>query len=348
MKKSDKLSNPFSITFGNKPKCYISRTMEFAEITENFEGEYSSSNIYMIMGVRGSGKTVLLTELSEYFEDRGWIIIDVSGSENIIQTIIGNLLTNPGVKSLFTKTDLSISIPGIELNAKREYPTVPDDVILDNMLKKIKNKRILIALDEAVNNKNIRNFTSLFQKYTRKGYPLYLLMTGLYSNIDKLQNGEDMTFLFRAPKIHLKPLSLELMAEKYGEIFSISERESIEMAKMTNGYSYAFQMLGYLRWKNKDNSLSQILSEYDYILEEYAYSKMWSELSDIDRSVLITINKSKEKKVKDIREALDMSSSLFSTYRKRLVGAGLIEAPKYGTVNFVLPRFDVFLKEQEE
>lgn len=51
-------------------------------------------------------------------------------------------------------------------------------------------------------------FASAFQIFIRQDLPLYLLMTGLYENINNLQNEDNTTFLYRAPKVELKSLNI--------------------------------------------------------------------------------------------------------------------------------------------
>lgn len=60
------------------------------------------------------------------------------------------------------------------------------------------------------------------------------------------------------------------------------------------------------------------MPEYDQYLEEYVYSKIWSELSELDKKILTEIATSGEFRVKTIRENLNMKSELFSVYRERL------------------------------
>lgn len=56
------------------------------------------------------------------------------------------------------------------------------------------------------------------------------------------------------------------------------------MTALTKGYPFAFQVLGYLYWENrKSHSIEEILPEYDQYLDEYVYSKIWSELSELDK-----------------------------------------------------------------
>lgn len=57
-------TNPFTLSFGKKPLQYISRLTETNQILESFCAEIPSNQIYMITGVRGSGKTVMMTNIA--------------------------------------------------------------------------------------------------------------------------------------------------------------------------------------------------------------------------------------------------------------------------------------------
>lgn len=59
------------------------------------------------------------------------------------------------------------------------------------------------------------------------------------------------------------------------------------MAKMTKGYPYAYQALGYLMWERDIKVIDEsLLYEYDYYLEQYVYSKIWESIPNGEREVL--------------------------------------------------------------
>ena len=140
-------------------------------------------------------------------------------------------------------------------------------------------------------------------------------MTGLYENIYDLQNDKALTFLYRAPKIMLEPLNYTAIRKNYMDIFKIEITQAEKMTELTKGYPFAFQVLGYLYWEYRaDKKLEEILPEYDQYLDEYVYSKIWSELSMQDKEILTVISVTGETRVKNIRESLSMNSNLFSVY----------------------------------
>lgn len=72
-------ANPFTLSFGKKPLQYISRLTETNQILESFCAEIPSNQIYMITGVRGSGKTVMMTNIASELRKRR---LDRCGTES--------------------------------------------------------------------------------------------------------------------------------------------------------------------------------------------------------------------------------------------------------------------------
>ena len=93
-------------------------------------------------------------------------------------------------------------------------------------------------------------------------------MTGLYDNLYNLQNEKTLTFLYRAPKIILDPLNYTAIVSHYKKTFDIDNEKAERMAKLTKGYSFAFQVLGYLRWESKSGASYSILARISFSLQE--------------------------------------------------------------------------------
>ena len=339
--------NPFSLDFGAEPNLYISRDSEINKIISNFNAEIPSTHIYMLTGVRGSGKTVLMTSVSHRLvKEKQWMHLDLNGERNILESLAAYLYKSVGKKSKKIK---SVGVKGISLEIENDTPYHDVQGDIDDMLSELKKKdlKLLLTLDETSNAQNIREFTTYFQHALREEYPVFLLMTGLYKNIRALQNNRSQTFLRRAPKIELAPLNLRRIAIKYEEVFEIGEDEAVELAKLTGGYSYAFQILGYILYDHeKKEADKSVLNEYRLLLEESSYEKIWEELSSTEQQVAIAIAEAEEKSsIKSIRESIDMDSNNFSTYQATLENMGILSGTAtYGTARFALPFFKEFVK----
>lgn len=342
------MNNPFTLSFGKKPLQYISRIAQTNEIIDNFMAPEPSNQIYMLTGVRGSGKTVMMTNIAgEMKKNENWIVVELNPTRDLLQSLADKLYSLPEMQPHFIQAKLDFSAFGLGVSLENAVPITDIEYAIERMLAEIqkKSKRLLITIDEVTNCEYIRIFASSFQILLRQNYPVFLLMTGLYENIYDLQNEDSLTFLYRAPKMMLEPLNYTAVRKKYMDIFGMDMEKAGEMTGLTGGYPFAFQVLGYLLWENKDvDTIKEILPEYDQYLEEYVYGKIWSELSDLDRKILVEMAVNGETKVKKIREDVGLKSEQFAVYRDRLKRKGVLDTSKYGEVSFVLPRFAEFIK----
>ena len=338
--------NPFSLSFGKEPVNVISREKQINEIIEGFASENPEFQTCMITGVRGSGKTVFMTEVAERIGLlKNWIVIELSPERDMLHSLAAELSNRKELLQIFRDAKLNLSFLGFGLEIDSEPPITDVVVAIDRMLEHLskRKKNIFIALDEAVSNQYVRGFLSQFQIFIRKKYNVFLLMTGLYDKIYELQNEETLTFLYRAPKFELEPLNQRLIAQKYQQIFNIEELAAYQMARLVRGYSYAYQVLGYLCFKRQE-AYNKVLDEFDAYLGEYVYDKIWFELSGQDKNVLKALANVENGKVEDIRNAINMSPSKFSVYRDRLIKKGIVRSETYGFLEFTLPRFDQYVK----
>ncbi len=125
--------------------------------------------------------------------------------------------------------------------------------------------------------------------YLREKFPVYLVMAGLYENISNLQNEKTLTFLYRAPRIFLKPLNLISITQNYRQVFHIPMDEAAQMARETKGYPFAFQVLGHIRWDHPDKPIEDLMPLFDEKLSRDVYIKIWTELSSRDGQYDVSI-----------------------------------------------------------
>ena len=343
------IDNPFTIGFGDMPNNYITRTYQEYQIIDTFRAEKPSTKAYLITGVRGTGKTVLLSRVAKVFEEmEGWIVVRLTTETNMLEALEAELAKNSLIHTLYSKPEVTLNLTAVNVKLGSTAPTGTHISNIREILRVTTGmkKRLLLIVDEAVNTANMRAFLQAFRDYVSENLQVYILMTGLYMNIGALENAKNMTFLTRTPRVDLASLKMDQIAKIYEKEFNISSENAEEMAAYTSGYPYAFQLLGYIRWLNKEESMDKILSEYDEMLEEYSYDKIWSELSDTDKEAVKAIAQSETGKVEEIRKIADMDSNFFNVYRKRLLKTGIVKSPEHGVLKLSLPRFDVFIKNQ--
>lgn len=341
------MRNPFSISFGTLPTQYISRITQTNQIVEMFTDDNPSNHVFMLTGIRGSGKTVLMTDISERLRnEKDWIVVEISPERDMLEGLAATLYAVPELHALFIKAKLDFSALGLGVSVENAAPITDTEVAVNRMLEYITKagKRVLITVDEVTNNANLKVFAAAFQIYLRRNFQVYLIMTGLYENLYNLQNEKSLTFLYRAPKVILEPLNYTAIVSHYKKVFEIDNEQAEYMAKLTKGYSFAFQVLGYIYWNNRERKIEDILPEYDQYLDEYVYDKIWSEMSEMDRKVVSAMAISGETNVSKLRELVGMTTSQFSVYRDRLKRKGIINTAQYGYISLLLPRFEEYVK----
>ena len=337
--------NPYTLMFGKEPVQMISRIGETDEIYRNFLADVSPQQVYMITGVRGSGKTVQMTEISKRIQkEDNWIVVELNPANDLLVDLAAKLYNESKAGEIIRSAKLNLSFWGIGIELDNSEKLTNIEVAVVKMLESLKkhNKRVLITIDEVTNSQEMKVFSSAFQIFVRKDLPVYLVMTGLYENIDALQNEKTLTFLYRAPKIFLKALNMGSIARQYKKTFELTDEEVREMARMTKGYSFAFQVLGYCTYEIKGN-YKGAFDKYREYLDEYVYNKIWSELSAKDKKIMYVIATTEGGKISDIREKLDMKSNEWSPYRERLIRRGLLNGNERGYISFALPCFEEYV-----
>lgn len=350
MEVTPSMKNPYTLVFGKEPREIISRLSDSARIIEDFTDNDPSQVIYMISGVRGTGKTVFMNDIANRLrKDPDWIVVELSSESDLLLDLVSELSSNNELSRKFHNAKINLSFWGFGLEIENTTPISNIKVALTKMLETLSKdgKRLLVTIDEVTSTKPMREFASVFQILIRQNLPIFLLMTGLFENIRELQDEKSLTFLYRAPRIDLKPLNIRSIADNYMENFHLTAEAARDMAEKTRGFSYAFQSLGYMTWENDGNYLS-VLNDYRHNLSELVYEKIWSELSPKDKLVLRGMAENPEGKIKNIRQTLDLSTNEFNPYRDRLIKKGLINGDDYGIVRFTLPYFEEFVLEREQ
>ena len=341
------MTNPFVTTFGIEPQNYIRRNEESEKIISEFSSESPSNYVYIITGLRGSGKTVLMSAIANHFMDeKDWIVVDPGPKDNILENVASEIFETGKMKHLFLKGEFSFSFHGLTFSIEGNEPVSSVNTLLKKMLQIIKKrgKRVLITIDEVDNSPQMKHFIQAYQSLIRLGYPVMLLMTGLYENVSKLQEDKSLTFLYRAPKIRLESLNIAAIASSYREYLGVAFEQSVSLAQMTKGYAYAYQVLGYLLYPSTSKEVDEkILREYDQYLADYVYDKLYSELSQTEQIIVCAFEGNGPIKLANLSEKSGIEVKKLSVYRDRLIKKGVLFSPAYGFMEFTLPRFYEYL-----
>ena len=343
--------NPFTIGFGKIPAQYISRDILIEEITQELLAEDGQNQCFMLTGARGTGKTVTMTAIERTVESRKeWFIIRLNPARNMLESLAAKLYDTGDFLKNFIDKSVNLSKFGIGINFEKKPPVADIESALEIILREIKKNgnRLLVTVDEVSNTAFMKEFASCFQILIRQDLPIYLIMAGLYENIHDLENEKDLTFLYRTPAYEMEPLNITLICDRYMKILNVSRDTAMDMAIMTKGYPFAYQVLGKYLWEEEKHEMNTyVLARLDEALSHYVYKKIWSELSQKDKWYMSFIVKKDSMTTAELLEITGQKKNEFSQYRARLRDKGLINVSSRGVIKLSLPRFDRFIKNAE-
>lgn len=352
------MQNPFTTTFSKMPEYTYIDTEKAEEILENFSYDSPSESVYKITGVRGSGKTVLLAKIEEelrsgIYKADNWLIFDVNPTRDILGQIAAMLVKEGfgGKTKSGTGVNLSATVlgtgGGFGFSSEKNMEFFDIGVEVEKMIQQVqkKNKKILIGIDEVSKSDEMVKFASEYGRWLRAGYPVYFVCTGLYENIQELSNVKNLTFFRRATTIKTEPLNMIRMSEMYKSKLNVESTQAVQMAKLTKGYAYAFQELGVLCFKKKDEeSFEDILFKLKAELFAYSYEKIWKEMTEMDRFLASLLTEKEEYKREEVLKLMGDKSGSYSMYRDRLLKRGILNS-RQGYISFALPFFAEYIKE---
>ncbi len=342
-----KENNPFSLMYGKSPLSIIARPEQYEEILNTFNSKNPSTYAYLITGIRGSGKTVMLRSIyNELSKSKDWITLDINSQGDIIKDLSEKLLQEGKKFNLYLNWSICLDAKIFSLQLGNKEVITNPEIIFENLLKKANenNKKVLITIDEVTSSGEIKKFANFYQSMIGKNYNIFFLMTGLKNNINALISANSSSFLSRTPKISLTPLSKISIAKEYERLLNIDFSLTVSLSKLTKGYAFAYQVLGYLFFESDSKEINNtLLNNYDKYLQSNGYDVIWKDLTKKEQELCFAISNSINKDAKEIMKNSNMKESNFQNYRNKLIEKEIIKPDGYGKVDFTLPRFKEFL-----
>ncbi|SDB40500.1 hypothetical protein SAMN02910298_01989 [Pseudobutyrivibrio sp. YE44] len=342
--------NPYVINFGRIPNQYISRDYLIDTIVETLESDIVEEQAFKLTGIRGTGKTVTLTAIERRIrENDDWIVVGLKSDGEITKDLVAELYSAVPFITKFVDANLNLSAFGIGVNIDKKSPVASIDFALKTILKEIskKKKRVLITIDEARKTPEMINFIQTFQILIREDLPIYVVVAGLYEDIEAIENTDGLTFFLRASKFEMQPLNLTIVRSDYQKTLGVSEDVATEMAVLTKGYAFAYQALGKYMWDSGEKILTEkVLALFDDVLADKVYRKIWSELASKDKWFLQFIVQKEKMTATELLEITKAKHNEWSIPRARLSEKGIIDVENRGEIRVKLPRFKEFVENQ--
>ncbi|MDR0851619.1 MAG: hypothetical protein LBN36_03915 [Clostridiales Family XIII bacterium] len=358
--------NPFTPSFGSSPALLAGRDMIIRNIVGGLQNGHGDPNrVVIFSGPRGSGKTVLLSEIANKADQFGWITANVTTMDGMLDDILDQVKEN-GRKLLSGKGRSHIT--GVNAAGFGFTRTVDAEekvgwrTQMTRLIKELNENNIglLITVDEAnVAVSELRVLVATFQHFVREKRDVALLMAGLPGKISTILNDDVISFLRRAFQYKLGLVDFAEVRLAMKKTIEISERDiekkALDLAvEKTGGFPFLIQLIGYHIWNQSPNrkriSFKDVedgvelakLDMYSMIMETTVKG-----LSKTDRKFLLAMAEDDgESVMSDIAKRLGVTQNYASQYRLRLIEQGVIESVDVGAVAFSLPMLKDFLLER--
>ena len=372
MKKSnrDNIQSLFQPTFGNRPEQYIGRD----GVIENFmvglrEPIGSRDRCTLFLGQRGMGKTALLLELSDRAQKEGYVVARVTAHEGMPQAIIEQFQLNGSRYFDDEKrklTGVTAGVLGFSFGltfseaAERQYGFRSKMSLLCDRLAE-KGMGALILIDEVHTSAAMREVAAAYQELVGDRKNIAIAMAGLPHAVSKLLNDSVLTFLNRATRVELGLISTNLIRAYFEKAFRSIKIEAPDeildrAALSTRGFPYLMQLIGYYviqytpeRGIVTDTIMDKAEKAALGDMEKNVFEPILNPLSDNDKIFLKTLARcGKTVTTAKLQNELGRKGPAIQPYRKRLIEAGVIEAPRRGELVFAVPYLSEFLLGHDE
>ena len=357
-------NNPFTTTPGIAGEAYIDNNYA-NEIIQSFESKYSTQYVYKILGQRGSGKSVEYAKVMNHFslKDKEWKVYGLSSGGDPIQVWLSALSREPEIDSLVASTEISENVEGggslfgmVEAKGTLSHTVsktpnphfFSDEDSLEYMCETlcIKGYKILIGIDDIVKTPNTIRFLSIVGKLLLNGkINLHFVCTGLYKNIEDFTNEAHLSFFVRPASLVVDGLGEISISLMYQKLLGLDAKKALEYAKITMGYAWGYQLLGYILFnKGKDTPMPEILEEFDSEMAQ-TYDLIWNSMTDAEQKLVKIIAETSSEKREDIEAKMEKTG--YDSLRQRLSSKHIIKAYKIGTTGYVkilLPRYKEYIE----
>ncbi len=361
--------NPFTPDFGHVPVCIAGRHELIQSMDRAFGQELRDPNLTtLLVGARGTGKTILLTALSNLAAQNGWLSLNVTAlagmQDELLDQIENQARQFIDFQEARKRTQInlgklaSISWQNI-IKQPKSWRTKMTQII-----EKLNECAIgvLITIDEVNPDLDeMIQLTAAYQHFIREDRKVALLMAGLPFRVSNLLRDQSVSFLRRANQYHLRPIETyevrEALIETVKDGGKDISADAVDVAASAiEGFPYMLQLVGYRFWEvsgdNRVIDLPAVERGIDLARNDFTYRILDPTLDDLSegdvRFLAAMLVDEKGSVPAELAKRLGKSSSYVSTYRKRLLEQGVIETNGRDKLRFALPMLRKYLPEYIE
>lgn len=360
--------NPFRPTAGSTPPLLVGRDDVLQEFGDSLDdGPGSPARLALFTGPRGIGKTVMLSEVDGLALERGWVRLAETATPGMVRRL--QHATTHALHELNPATAPSRRVSGVTLPVVGGGLTMsmpPAEVVewraeLGRLLDVLEanGTGLLVTVDEvhAGARDDLRDLAATVQHLVREDREVSLAMAGLPAAVSDLLNDDVLTFLRRASRFELGDVDLDHVADALRRTITdsggaIEDAALEEAATATGGYPFMIQLVGYHVWRTARTSPIDLADVRAGVaaartrLGSLVHETSLADLSEVDRTYLVAMAQDEgDSSTGEVARRLGVTPSYASTYRARLIAAGVIEPTGYGRVDFTIPYLREYLRE---
>ena len=363
------MKNPFTPTFGVVPPYLAGRGKILADMRNAFDHSPGDPNLSMILiGPRGSGKTAMLSCIGEIALEKGWITVDTTASEGMLEDILQRTLD---MTSEILGDNNGGRLTGVEIGDILGLSWVYDTANKPNwrsrmseILRKLNERDIglLITIDEVrADIDEMIRFAQVYQLLVREGSKIALAMAGLPVYVSELLSDDGASFLRRSRQRYMGKIPDREIRTAFRETVEYGSKridnDALEAAvKASGGFAYMMQLVGYEMWaaSGTNDIISPEDAEYGIKTASDDFrtgvlTSTYRELSQGDvRFLRAMLQDEYSSSVSDIASRMGKTPGYLSTYKKRLMQAGVVEETERSRLVFSIPMFRDFVSEQRD
>lgn len=359
----------FSPSFGNRPSQLVGRDEVLARIEEGLRTEAGNrQRATVILGQRGSGKTVLLWEIADRARRQGYVVANpTTATEGMLDRIVEKVQVDGERHQAHgpaTVTSASLGALGFSVGLQFTRETMETKSFHYKMRSLCKSLErlglgVLVLVDELqANTPEMRQLVSAYQELVGERLNIAMVLAGLPAAVSRTLNDRVLTFLNRSTRINLNPLALGEIDAYYVQAFTnlgIAVPSALRRAaaNATKGSPYLMQLVGhYITLYARDSKVDeQVLDDVltsardDY--ERDVCKTTISALSGQDMVFLYEMAHVNEPSgISEIARRMDVTTDYAQKYRRRLIDAGIIEPAGRGKLIFAVPYLRDWLQRQ--
>lgn len=360
--------NPFKPTAGASPPLLVGRDDVLEEFTEALEdGPGAPGRLVIFTGPRGVGKTVMLTEVGNQALRQGWVTLAETATPGLVRRLqhaVTRALHDLDPSTAPGRSVTSVTLPVVGGGFTTTAP--PTAVVewrtqLGRLLDTLERNGtgLLITVDEVHKGarEDLRDLAATVQHLIREDRNVALALAGLPSAVSDLLNDDVLTFLRRATPFELHDVPLDRVSDALrttiaAEGRSITDDALDEATRATGGYPFMIQLVGYHVWRKADGDTIDLAAVKAGVpaarkrLGSTVHETALADLSDVDRTYLLAMSHDEgESSTGEVARRLGETPYYASTYRARLIAAGVIEPTRRGYVDFTIPYLREYLRE---